>query len=338
MYRVGSPNGFNAHLHFIIILQKNDNLFSLYLILIGENLKEYTTTGSLVLIMKRSTWLHLRLPFSFFLLPVYLFALAASPTHLVYAAWSMFVILHFFLYPASNAFNSYFDKDKQSIGVLENPPPVSEQLYWVALALDLVAVLWGLAIRWETGLMLLVYGLVSKAYSHPSVRLKKYPLTGWFVAGIFQGAFTFLTLVFTVTGATLKELQTPGIIIPAILCTLLLWGSYPMTQIYQHQEDATRGDLTLSRLLGIRGTFLFTAGVFLAADLGFIYYFVKFQNATLAWAFQLALIPVFGYFIWWLAAVWRREDQANYRNTMRLNMVSALCLNTFFGLWILINQ
>lgn len=288
--------------------------------------------------MKRSTWLHLRLPFSFFLLPIYLFALVVTPVMLSFPSWSMFIILHLLLYPASNGFNSYFDKDKQSIGALKNPPPVSRELYYTALWLDLAAILWGLLIRWETGLMIFIYGMISKAYSHPSIRLKKYPLIGWLAAGLFQGAFTFLMVYLTITGASLQQLLAPEIILPAALSTMLLWGSYPMTQVYQHEEDASRGDLTLSRNLGIRGTFLFTAGSFLMADLGFIYYFIKFQSSALAWGFQLILIPIFGYFLWWLVVVWSREHEANFRNTMRLNLISALCLNTFFGIWILVSQ
>jgi 1,4-dihydroxy-2-naphthoate octaprenyltransferase len=46
---------------------------------------------------------------------------------------------------------------------------------------------------------------------------------------------------------------------PALLSTCLLLGSYPMTQIYQHEEDARRGDKTFSLLLGIKETFIFTA-------------------------------------------------------------------------------
>ncbi len=51
---------------------------------------------------------------------------------------------------------------------------------------------------------------------------------------------------------------TSDIIVPGILCTLVLWANYPMTQIYQHDEDFKRGDITLSYRLGIKGTFVFT--------------------------------------------------------------------------------
>jgi hypothetical protein len=143
--------------------------------------------------LSRSSWLHLRIPFSYFLLPVYLFSLAISPNPTEKAVlWSL-LIIHILLYPASNGYNSYFDKDEGSIGGLKNPPPVNKGLYYLALLFDGLAIVLGLfAINITFALMLFVYGLASKAYSHPAIRLKKFPVTGWLVAGFFQGFFTFV--------------------------------------------------------------------------------------------------------------------------------------------------
>ena len=88
----------------------------------------------------KSTFLHLRIPFSYFLLPVYLFSLSASPNLNESKLLWVFVILHFFLYPASNGYNSYFDKDEKSIGGLKNPPPVTKGLYWLSLLLEVSAI------------------------------------------------------------------------------------------------------------------------------------------------------------------------------------------------------
>ena len=178
--------------------------------------------------MNRSTWLHLRIPFSFFLLPVYLFALCVAPEISWKAAGALFLILHFLLYPASNGYNSYFDKDQDSIGGLKYPPEVTRQLYFTSLALDSAAVIGGAFIHWKVALMLFVYGLVSKAYSHPGIRLKRYPIIGWLIAGVFQGAFTFLTVMIGVDSDHQSATLDPKILLGAILTTLLLWGSFPM--------------------------------------------------------------------------------------------------------------
>jgi 1,4-dihydroxy-2-naphthoate octaprenyltransferase len=127
-----------------------------------------------------------------------------------------------------------------------------------------------------------------------------------------------------------SQLGSIEIVLPAFLSTALLWGSYPMTQVYQHEEDGRRGDLTLSRMLGIRGTFLFTALVFLLATLGFVYYFYSYHHWMWALGFILFLLPVLGYFFWWMYKVWQDASFANYQHTMRLNLLSSLCLNLFF--------
>jgi hypothetical protein len=288
--------------------------------------------------IKTSTLLHLRIPFSFFLMPVFFFTVSQAPEPVWWRVLLVFFILHFMLYPASNGYNSYFDKDQESIGGLEVPPPVDKELYYTSLILDAAALFTGLFISLEFVAFLLIYGLISKAYSHDKIRLKKYPFTGWLAAGIFQGAYTYLMVYIGITGNPLNISLMPQVLIPAGLCTILLLGSYPMTQVYQHSEDARRGDLTLSRLLGIRGTFIFTTIVFLLANAGFWIYFQLYYQVSLSVLFQLFILPVLIYFISWFIKVVKDIRAANFRYTMRLNMITAICLNSFFILFYFISH
>ncbi len=287
--------------------------------------------------LKKSTWLHLRIPFSFFLLPVFLFALAISPNINESRIIIVFLALHFFLYPASNGYNSYFDKDEKSIGGLRNPPKVSRGLYFMALLFDLVAILLGFLINWQFVLMLFIYGMVSKAYSHPSVRIKKYPLASWFIAGFFQGFFTFLMSYIGLNTYGFEHLDKSSLIIPALLTSGILWGSYPMTQIYQHEEDKKRGDITLSLKLGILGTFHFTAILFTVATAFFAWYFVYYFQLRYAAGFFISMSPVVFFFGIWYFRTRRDLNKANYGNTMWLNFISSLCLNAFF-IWFFLDN
>jgi len=280
--------------------------------------------------MTKSTFLHLRFPFSFFLLPVFLFGVAVSqPTDWVRLGL-VFFVLHFLLYPASNGYNSYFDQDEGSIGGLEHPPETTKDLYRWALILDVAALLLGFIIDWKFTLMLLAYGLASKAYSHPWVRLKKRPIAGWLAVGLFQGYFTFLMTVYGVTSVTVESLLASQWQIPAFLSSILLLGSYPMTQIYQHDEDQARGDITISLRLGIMGTFYFTGLFFSVSALGFFLYFKEIFSVHLGLLFMILLLPVTGYFLYWFLTVRKDESRADFRRAMRLNFVSALMLNLFF--------
>ncbi len=286
-----------------------------------------------------STLLHLRIPFSYFLLPVYLFALGISPNFDESRIIWSFVIIHLMLYPASNGYNSYFDKDEKSIGGLKNPPPVNRSLYYVSLLLDLAAItiaFWKISLLFS--FMILVYGLVSKAYSHPSVRLKKYPIIGWLTVGIFQGCFAFMMCYVGINNFETENLVHAKVIIPASLTTIMLLGNYPMTQIYQHEEDAKHGDKTMSMFLGVRGTFIFVQLVFVLATLGFIFYFNSFFSAKFGYVFLLSLMPVVLFFMIWFYQVWKDVSKANHSRTMWLNFISATCLNSFFFYFFLANS
>jgi len=277
-----------------------------------------------------SSWLHLRIPFSYFLLPVFLFSLAISPNVSEDALLWTFIIVHFFLYPASNGYNSYFDKDEKSIGGLKNPPPVKKGLYYLALLFDAIAIILGfIMINVTFALMLLIYGLVSKAYSHPGIRLKKYPITGWLVAGLFQGLFTMVMCYIGINKYGLENVR-PSVLIPGALCSLMLWANYPMTQVYQHEEDGKRGDETFSRMLGIKGTFYFVGGVFTLVTIGFVAYFNSYFSARYALGFLVALLPVLMYFSYWFFIVRRDESKADYTHTMWLNFISSTALNVYF--------
>lgn len=277
-----------------------------------------------------SSWLHLRIHFSYFLLPVFLFTLSVSPNFTANTLLFTFLIIHIFLYPASNGYNSYFDKDKDSIGGLKNPPQVKAGLYWLALLFDAVAIFWAYQLSVSFAFMVFIYGLVSKAYSHPWIRLKKYPYTSWLVAGVFQGFFTFLMCYVGINGFPVELALKPKVLTPAVLTTLMLLANYPLTQIYQHKEDAERGDRTLSLVLGIKGTFIFVMVIFVFAMAGFTYYLLQYFGADYLKIFLICMLPVVLYFFWWMFTSFRNAQHANYRRAMWMNFISATSLNGFF--------
>ena len=279
----------------------------------------------------KSTWLHLRIPFSIFLLPIYVFALGISPNFSGSRILWSFIIIHFLLYPASNGYNSYFDKDEKSIGGLKNPPPVSKELYVLSILLDVLAIVLGfITVSPLFAIMLLIYGTISKAYSHPSIRLKKYAVTSWLMVFVFQGFFSFIMCYIAINDFDLRAVGTDKVIIPAILSSLLIGANYPLTQIYQHEEDAKHGDYTMSMLLGIRGTFWFALVAFLFAVPGYVFFFFFFYSLKYAIIFLVSLSPVVIFFLCWFYLSWKDDTNANFTNTMRLNIISAICLNAFF--------
>jgi 4-hydroxybenzoate polyprenyltransferase len=294
--------------------------------------------STLISMFRLSNWKHLRVPFSYFLLPIFLFPLAFNPNIDPLRFFWVFVALHLFLYPSSNGYNSYFDKDEKSIGGLKNPPQVTLGLYYLSLLFFLLALATGLILSWQFSSMLLVYSAVSMAYSHPYIRLKKFPYISWIIAGLFQGYFTFCMAYAGLSGFGWEVFVQAHVVWPGLLTSLMLWASYPLTQVYQHEEDSRRGDVTLSLRLGIKGTFLFSSLFFLVAGAAFCYFFLQRGQTIAMYYFLLAMLPVVLYFFIWFWFVNRSAERyVTYSWVMWMNMISATALNVFFIWYFLYN-
>ena len=278
-----------------------------------------------------STLQLLRLPFSFFLMPVYWFALSQVVDRDWGRAVLIFFILHALVYPASNGYNSYMDRDTTPIGGLANPLPPTRTLFWVTIAMDLAALALGFIIGYYFVAGLALYILASRAYSYRGIRLKKYPFVGWLTVISCQGALVFF-LVYQGShprAAIAESLQLPYVAMVA--CSLLLGGFYPLTQIYQHEADRTDGVKTLSMVLGYRGSFIFSGLIYGIAFLVLYYYFFSsYLRDKEFWVLATCMLPVIVYFMIWAVKVWRDPAQANFTNTMRMNLLASVCTNAGF--------
>lgn len=287
---------------------------------------------SRALIPSRSSWVHLRFLFSFFLMPVFLFALSQAPQVIIFNAILTFFIWHVLVYPASNGYNSYFDKDEGSIALVEKPPPVDRSLYYFSLMLDLLALCLSLLVSVELALAVLLYGIFSKLYSHPATRLKKYPFTSFLIVFIFQGACIYWSSYAAISGLSVLSGWNNNFILAGLICSCLIGASYPLTQVYQHQEDGRRGDKTLSMTLGVRGSFGFSAVLFALATITLFIYWKNMEQLLHFWLFLPFALPVFAVFINWFIKVWRDEKEANFKNMMQMTLASGMLMLLYFGM------
>jgi 1,4-dihydroxy-2-naphthoate octaprenyltransferase len=278
------------------------------------------------MILSSSTFQLLRFHFSFFLMPVYWFALSQLVHPNIFRASLIFFIIHFLLYPSSNGYNSYMDRDEESIGGLKSPLPPTRQLYYVTLIMDLLAILLSLRISIYFTMGTLLYILASRAYSARRIRLKKYPVWGYLTVVIFQGALIFF-MVYQGASSELS-LQVPAI--GMIAASLLIGGFYPLTQIYQHAADAKDGVRTLSSVLGYKGTFIFAGIVYSIAFAVLALFFRLSLEIKEFLFFATCMVPVIVYFIIWAVKVWRDPAQADYVHTMRMNGIASCCTNLGF--------
>lgn len=284
-----------------------------------------------------STLKHLRFPFSFFLMPVFLFALSQAVTINWGTTIVAFVILHLFIFPSSNGYNSYQDRDETSIGGLKNPPKVSENLFYATLLLDISGVLCSLIVSFYFSLFVLIFIIMSRAYSYRKLRLKKYPVIGFLTVFIFQGAFVYLMAFSAITNFSV-EIFTRNNVVCMCIASLFMGSIYPLTQIYQHEADKKDGVISLSYKLGYIGTFVFSAILFLLGTL-FLFYYFNIKNQLLALLlFSIIMLPVIAKLSIWFNKVRKDTVHANFDNTMTMNLLTSTCMNSYFILLILNNH
>ncbi|MGV3602296.1 MAG: UbiA family prenyltransferase [Dyadobacter fermentans] len=288
-------------------------------------------------LIDRNTIKLLRIPFSFFLAPLFLFAYSQAETVVHRQALWSFLIIHLLVYPASNGYNSYIDRDEESIGGLEKPPLPTIQLFYLTLFLDAAATILALVfVNTLFALCLVLYIGASRAYSSRQIRLKKYPVIGFLTVVFFQGAFTYYMSIAGISGGALR-LDTANIFV-LLGCSFQIAGAYPLTQVYQHEQDLRDGIVTLSYKLGHIGTFVFTAAMFVLCNVFYYLYFTTRDLGMIFYIVQVFFIPIVIWFGIWFSLVWKDRAQANFRNTMRMNWVAAICMNSCFIVLIIINR
>ena len=276
----------------------------------------------------------LRVPFSFFLMPVFWFALSFVNEINISHAILLFIIIHLLVYPSSNGYNSYMDRDTGSIGGVEKPLQPTNQLFVFTVIMDIMSILLALIISPLTALLIFVYIVCSRLYSYRHIRIKQFAIPGYLLVILNQGGLIF----FTVFSAVNKD-NSAAIPWPGMTCaTLLIGGFYPITQIYQHKDDAADQVRTISMMLGKKGTFLFCAVVYLLAFLVLFLYYSSLNKTLSFWIVQLFFVPVLVYFVVWFLQVNKNEDNADFRHTMRMNKLASTLTNLAFITLLILNQ
>lgn len=243
-----------------------------------------------------------------------------------------FFIIHFLLYPASNGYNSYMDRDTTPVGGIERPMQPTKQLFVITIILDITAFLLSLGLSPIFAACLVFYIICSRLYSYRGIRLKRFPIMGYVTVVCNQGC-----LIFFMVYHAAESSYTPIFPISAMIAAgFLIGGFYPITQIYQHQSDAEDKVKTISMMLGKKGTFIFCAGMY---GIAFVLLFFSYSNHLQYFmVIQLFFLPVIFYFIYWLNRVWKYEEQANFKHTMRMNWLASTCSNLAFITILIIHQ
>jgi 4-hydroxybenzoate polyprenyltransferase len=147
------------------------------------------------------------------------------------------------------ALNSAFDRDEGDIAYLRRPPPPPRGLAPVSTALMLVGLALAFALPVAYRIAYAICLMLSLLYSVPPIRLKAVAGADWIINMLGFGTLTPYA-GWAATGLALEPSRGLAL---AAFCPLFA-ALYPLTQIYQLEEDTRRGDRTLATVLGVRGS------------------------------------------------------------------------------------
>jgi 1,4-dihydroxy-2-naphthoate octaprenyltransferase len=224
------------------------------------------------------------------------------------------------------------DRDETPIGGLSRPLQPTRQLFYVTVGMDIVAIALSFVIGFYFACGIVFYILASRAYSFRGIRLKRFPVTGYLVVIICQGALTF-SLSYHGSSAD-KTLAVP--LWPVVASTLLIGGYYPLTQVYQHEDDLKDGVYTISYKLGKRGTFVFCGIVFALATAAMFFTFDEQKQVKLFFIFALCMMPMIIFFMQWMMKVWKDESKADFKNSLWMNLLASCCTTICFLILIIL--
>jgi 1,4-dihydroxy-2-naphthoate octaprenyltransferase len=269
--------------------------------------------------------LHLRLHWQVMLAPLFVWGFllsagARAPDLIITPQfWLVFLIYHVMFYGGATALNSYYDQDEGPVGGLWEPPRVTRDLLVFAVALQVVGLVLLSFVSRSLFVLALIMGAVGNAYSHPATRLKAYPWTSLLAVSIFQGmGGTAAGWLFAQPEwQTLFSLKA---MMGLLAASLIITGFYPLTQLYQREQDRKQGVISFAVYAGERCFPLAIACMLSAGAL----------MGTLAWRYfgpleVFAAVAGLVTMAVYIAVWWHRYDESqvrtNYLWMMRLGFL-----------------
>lgn len=266
--------------------------------------------------------LHLRLHYQFFILSGgYLLGGLLADQMQSGQFWLQFLNVHVLLYGGATAFNSYWDKDEGPIGGLKNPPKMTPWMHKVSLFMMFVGWIWALSAGWSYftvyGISLVLFWL----YSTPLARWKGHPILSLIAIGISTGLNSVFLGFWAAGGVFSLEILLCG-----MGASLILLSLYPVSQIYQADEDSKRGDVTYFVKFGLSGVQQFFMGGYLVGlvMLGFGFYKIYALPAIV-----LFIIGLLSFFVINRFVIRLKGHKEEYQNVMNIKFFASFSFVIF---------
>lgn len=251
--------------------------------------------------------IHLRLHYQFFILSGGYFLAALFVNDVNWKQyWLQFLNVHVLLFGGATAYNSWWDKDEGPIGGLKLPPKMERWMWPASMIMQYAGLAWAVLVGWNFAIIYFISMVLFWLYSSPLTRWKGKPILSLVAIGGSTGMVSYLLGFLATGGYPITYFE--DVISFGVACIIL--SLYPVSQIYQTEEDRKRGDQTFALKYGLKGvkwlfTVLFLVG---SAILSFGLYHIEFLIGILFAIVSVLAFAGISYFIWKLEGKEKEYD------------------------------
>ena len=267
--------------------------------------------------------IHLRLHYQFFILSGGYLLAGLFVEDINWGQFGLqFLNVHVLLFGGATAYNSWWDKDEGPIGGLISPPKMDRWMWPVSMGMHYIGLAWAITIGWNYTIIYSISMLLFWLYSTPLARWKGKPVLSLVAIGGSTGTNSFFLGFLAAGGYPITFLEDAI----ALGVALILLSLYPVSQVFQTDEDERRGDKTFAVVFGLKGvkelfTILFPLG---SALLGWGLFL---HSTTLGFLFTGVNIMAYiglSYFVWKLEG--KSEE---YPLVMKIKFMASLSFVLF---------
>lgn len=275
-----------------------------------------------------SFFIHLRLHYQFLILSGgYLIAALMVGDVNWGQFWLQFLNVHVLLFGGATVYNSWHDKDEGPIGGLKSPPKMKRWMWPLSMSIQFIGLIWAASVNLNFVAIYALSMLFFWLYSSPLTRWKGKPVLSLVAIGISTGTNSFFMGFLAAGGYPITWLED----LTAFGVACLVLSLYPVSQVFQTDEDLKRGDVTFAVKFGLKGVkWLFTVLFPLGTAILTISLFIsRGMNGLIFGA-----VGVLAY-LFILYLVWQLQGKENeYPRVMRIKFMASLSFVLFILTWI----
>lgn len=273
-------------------------------------------------------FIHLRLHYQFFILSGGYLLAALFVEEVNWPQYGLqFLNVHVLLFGGATVYNSWWDKDEGPVGGLESPPKMQRWMWPISLVIQYLGLYWAIYVGWNFALLYAISMSFFWLYSSPLARWKGKPILSLVAIGISTGTNSFFLGYLAAGGYPITLYE--DLIALGVACLVL--SLYPVSQVFQTEDDMNRGDETFAAKYGLKGVKWLFAVLF---PLGTVILSVTLVISKGAAGYVFGGVGSLAYLAVLYLVLQLEGKKSEYPLVMRIKFLASLSFVLFMLTWI----